>query len=62
VFRGPNPEARVYAVAALRQLKAVSASDRAVIDRLTALPLKVTNCVGCLFSKGTVAEALRTLR
>jgi hypothetical protein len=62
VLRGPNPEARVYALSALRQLDALDAKDRASVERLTALPIKVRNCFGCTFGSGTLQEALRALK
>lgn len=61
VLRGPNPEARVYALRALRQLDALDAQDRASIERFTALPIKVRHCIGCNFADGTIQEALRAL-
>ena len=60
VLRGPNPEARVYALKALRETGA-STSDRAAIEAVSALPLKIRACSGCDYSHGTIVEALKEL-
>jgi hypothetical protein len=60
VLRGPNPEARVYALKALRQT-GVSAGDRAAIEAVSALPLKITTCSGCAYFHATTSEALKEL-
>jgi hypothetical protein len=61
VLRGPNPEARVYAARALERLGPVTPDDKAVIDKVIALPVKVTSCTGCMFSAGSTQDALRAL-
>jgi hypothetical protein len=62
VLRGPNPEARIYALATLKELGAVDAQDRAVIDRIMALPIKIESCEGCDFASGTIKDALEALK
>src|SRR6185295_14016273 len=44
VLRGPNPEARVYALKALEQAGAAGATERAAIEVVRALPAKVRAC------------------
>ena len=61
VLRGPNPEARVYALEALGRLRALDAADRAVAERLAAAPMKVTTCNGCIYDKEPMDRALRML-
>jgi hypothetical protein len=61
VLRGPNPEARVYALEALRKLRALDAADRSIAERLAAAPLKVTTCSGCIYDKEPMDRALRML-
>jgi hypothetical protein len=60
ILRGPNPEARVYALKALRQTGA-STGDRAAIEAVSALPLKIRACSGCEYFHGTINEALAQL-
>jgi hypothetical protein len=60
VLRGPNPEARVYALKALGQT-GTSTDDRAAIEAVSTLPLKITTCSGCNYSQGTINEALKQL-
>jgi hypothetical protein len=60
VLRGPNPEARVYALKVLRQME-VSAGDRTAIEAVSALPVKITTCSGCTYFDATISEALKEL-
>jgi len=60
VLRGPNPEARVYALKALEQT-GTSTGDRAAIEAVSTLPLKITTCTGCIYFHGTINEALKQL-
>src|SRR4029079_11851038 len=62
VLRGPNPEARVYALKALEQAGAAGAPERAAIEAVRALPAKVRACGGCDYHSGTTAEALKELQ
>jgi hypothetical protein len=61
VLRGPNPEARFYAMTAIERLRAATPEDRAVFTRIKALPIKITNCTGCMFSSGSTEDARRAV-
>jgi hypothetical protein len=61
VLRGPNREARVYALEALRKLGALDAQDRAVAERIAAAPIEVTTCSGCVYAKEPLSRAVRML-
>jgi hypothetical protein len=61
VLRGPNPEARVYALAILKAMRAADAQDRTVIDHLSALPIEIESCRGCDFGRSTIKDALQAL-
>ncbi len=59
VLRGPNPGGRIYAAQALRQLRAMSPQDEAIVAALASSSTPVTLCNGCMFSEKTSADALQ---